>query len=867
MSAAGEGSSRGRGRGRGGAGGSSGGSRRAAFGGSITTADAGDSNPQAQSSTQESGGGRNSGGGGGGQRGGRRGGAAGGGGNSNNNNNSRRAGKQRAQNDASSTSAEAHATSAQRAAESHAASAAAAVVRADAEADKADPDTEYCFICAEPVVYYSVAPCDHRTCHVCAIRLRALYKKMECTFCKTASDRLIFSTSPTKSFGQFLPTDIPFSDAKLSISFETQEMYEQTLVLLRFNCPNSKCEVASTSWGDLKSHARRDHGRLLCDLCIRFKKIFAHEHELHTSQSLQAHMGKDHGRCDYCKEYFYSDDELYVHMRDNHEQCHICKARGGEAERWMYYHDYAMLETHFRDDHFLCVNRECLEKRFVVFESEMDFKAHQLAEHANELSARERREALRVDAHFTFEDASSSTPASVPGAPPGAGQAGGRRGGGRSERERERDADLPRAGGGGAASRRANFGGALTNGAPVDSSAGPAREDDAARESRIFQRAATILGSSSDSKIAALRSVTAAYRASECSARDFVLTVSSLVGSAIDVERTNALLQVLVGTGSGSGERGLFEEEEKRSDVLTSWNAVRMERTHFPSLSGSTQPSTSATPSGSLSDQLARTQIRSIKNTAAASSNRVWENVERAATGSSSGSGPGRYGLAASSAGSRAGLARNANNFPALGMRAAPPANLGSVNVPGSARHAAAASASVRTGMVARSGGSSWGTGGGSGNASGAGSSSTAASRPVVPVSVQVSNGAGSSSSSAARLPRSAFPSLPSNSGAAALAAQKKALLAKKGPASGGPVSPAASDSWGPPLGASISSGRGGANGSAGGSASNSLPGTPGLGEGPQLGGGGDASGAGGGGKKKKGKGVVLLSMGGVQRG
>lgn len=43
---------------------------------------------------------------------------------------------------------------------------------------------EVCFICAEPFKYYSVSKCNHRTCHVCALRLRALYKRMDCTFCK-----------------------------------------------------------------------------------------------------------------------------------------------------------------------------------------------------------------------------------------------------------------------------------------------------------------------------------------------------------------------------------------------------------------------------------------------------------------------------------------------------------------------------------------------------------------------------------------------------------------------------------------------------------------------------------------------------------
>lgn len=47
-----------------------------------------------------------------------------------------------------------------------------------------DDDSEICFICAEPVMYYSVSECNHRTCHVCALRLRVLYKRLDCTFCK-----------------------------------------------------------------------------------------------------------------------------------------------------------------------------------------------------------------------------------------------------------------------------------------------------------------------------------------------------------------------------------------------------------------------------------------------------------------------------------------------------------------------------------------------------------------------------------------------------------------------------------------------------------------------------------------------------------
>ncbi|KAK0549723.1 hypothetical protein OC846_003961 [Tilletia horrida] len=800
------GGSNSRGRGRGGGGGGGAGGRRAAFGGNITSS----------SSSQPS---------------------------SNSNNRRTGKGKAAAKDRDEEEEQPSHSSSAQRAAESHAASAAAAVIKADAEATAADPDAEYCFICAEPIIFYSLAPCDHRTCHICAIRLRALYKKMECTFCKTPSDRLIFTTSPDKLFAQFLPTDIPFSDSKLSISFETEEAYERTLVLLRYNCPHPNCEVASAGWSDLKHHTKRDHSRLLCDLCIKHKKIFAHEHELHTSQSLSAHISKDHGRCEYCRENFYSDDELYVHMRDNHEQCHICKARGGEAERWKYYQDYDMLQKHFRDDHYLCMNKDCLEKRFVVFESEMDFKAHRLAEHANELSSRQRREALRVDAHFTYDDnGSGSAPVQhhVPGAPPPAQRRAGAR------------ANL---GGAGAESRRANFGGSLTS-STVESSSNSAQESDAAREARIFNRAANILGvstASDDSRLIALQSACQAFTASQSSARDLVLTVLSLVAS--DADRAGSVISVLVGSGSGAGEKGLFEEDEKRSEVLTQWNAIRMERTQFPSLNGGPHSDSSTPTTSQLSNAMARTQIRNIKSTSSQHSSRVWENVERAATGQAPGLG--RYGLAASSSGGARGyLARSLNNFPALGLA---PANQGSVSVPGSARHAAAASASVRSSAVARTGGSSWG--GGAGATTSSSSSSAAGKKPVVPLSVHVSSagggsGSGNGPSRSAFNNSSAFPSLPTNSSAAALAAQKRALFADRGGSAKGKSPTTPSAEWGASSSSSSSTpvmSRGGSG-----------PGNGPLGE--SEGGATDGAGAGAG-KKKKGKGVVLLSMGGVQRG
>lgn len=62
----------------------------------------------------------------------------------------------------------------------------ASPVVSEIKEDDPKDEEEVCWICAEPVKYYAVSECNHRTCHVCALRLRALYKKTDCTFCKVS---------------------------------------------------------------------------------------------------------------------------------------------------------------------------------------------------------------------------------------------------------------------------------------------------------------------------------------------------------------------------------------------------------------------------------------------------------------------------------------------------------------------------------------------------------------------------------------------------------------------------------------------------------------------------------------------------------
>ncbi|KAJ5963940.1 Zinc finger RING-type [Penicillium vulpinum] len=279
----------------------------------------------------------------------------------------------------------------------------------EAAVDDAD-DGEVCFICASAVEHTSVSPCNHRTCHICALRLRALYKNKACAHCRTESNYVIFTDDPVRRYEEFDKKDFARTDENLGIEYGSDEIFEDTVLLLRYNCPDEDCDVACLGWPDLHRHVKSKHSKVMCDLCTRNKKVFTHEHELFTMAELRKHekSGDDkpgaidqsgfrgHPECGFCRQRFYGDDELYTHCRDKHERCHICDRRSSHRQQ-QYYIDYNALENHFHKDHFACLDKECLEKKFVVFESQMDLKAHQLEAHPEGLSKDVRRDARMVD--------------------------------------------------------------------------------------------------------------------------------------------------------------------------------------------------------------------------------------------------------------------------------------------------------------------------------------------------------------------------------------------------------------------------------------------------------------------------------------
>ena len=215
-------------------------------------------------------------------------------------------------------------------------------------ADISTNDGETCWICAESIQTYSVPPCGHVTCHICALRLRALFKKTNCSFCNQPCDSLVFTKDAEASFDSYLLDPNPSShhdpptngktrltcvDTKLGIYFQHREVLEETLALLRFNCPDRHCNEILSGWQDLKRHAKHAHDRVLwfvlfpllhpaclsyihpkSELCIRNLKIFAQEHTLYTPNQLRIHTEKGdssgstgstgstgHPTCEFCR--------------------------------------------------------------------------------------------------------------------------------------------------------------------------------------------------------------------------------------------------------------------------------------------------------------------------------------------------------------------------------------------------------------------------------------------------------------------------------------------------------------------------------------------------------------------------------------
>lgn len=74
---------------------------------------------------------------------------------------------------------------------------------------------------------------------------------------------MIFTKDAEKPFESYTPNDTPYSDKKLGLRFEDKQSYQDTMLLLQFNCPDPSCDVACDGWSELKRHVKKAHDRYL----------------------------------------------------------------------------------------------------------------------------------------------------------------------------------------------------------------------------------------------------------------------------------------------------------------------------------------------------------------------------------------------------------------------------------------------------------------------------------------------------------------------------------------------------------------------------------------------------------------------------
>jgi len=166
-------------------------------------------------------------------------------------------------------------------------------------------------------------------------------------------------------------------DRKYQICFETEEIQAEFSALLSHQCPVCEGENVFSTFSQLERHVRREHHLHYCHLCHHHLQLFSSERRLYTRPDLVTHRRRDHPECTFCKERFFDSEQLFTHCRREHFVCHICEKNGCQN----IYRDYSALRKHFSKEHYLCPDPACAELKFVVFENEIDLRAHQVTEH------------------------------------------------------------------------------------------------------------------------------------------------------------------------------------------------------------------------------------------------------------------------------------------------------------------------------------------------------------------------------------------------------------------------------------------------------------------------------------------------------
>jgi hypothetical protein len=255
-------------------------------------------------------------------------------------------------------------------------------------------------------------PCGHDDmCGICHLRLRYLHDDKKCPICKQTNDTIIVDSDDNKTFesyprwGDEIGAGFVYK-SDVGMFFEEKYYNESIVPLYEYSCNKCDFKVDESIFVNqhlkkddddnkggkkkkkkprrlLVDHLRAKHRIAMCQLCIDHKRDFISQLPRFTPNQLQTHLKKGDGPgsgfnghpiCEFCRpKRFYDVNFLYQHLHKEHYKCHICEKQGNDNQ---WFKSYGSMARHFEKQHFLCSHVQCLEARFVVFENELDLKAH-----------------------------------------------------------------------------------------------------------------------------------------------------------------------------------------------------------------------------------------------------------------------------------------------------------------------------------------------------------------------------------------------------------------------------------------------------------------------------------------------------------
>lgn len=298
-----------------------------------------------------------------------------------------------------------------------------------------------CAVCAETLEWTAYGMCGHReVCSTCVARLRFICNDQNCCICKSNLNFIFV----TKALGEYTSVISDFSvfpsepkEGKVGsywyhegthAFFDDIDHYKTVKAMCRLSCivcdkmheegnGNIKRKGNLKNVDQLKDHLSYRHKLVMCNLCLENRKIFICEQKLYTKEQLNQHINTGdsevdgteaerggfmgHPMCEFCKNPFYGENELYTHMSTEHYTCHICQRQ--HPGHFEYYRNYDELEIHFRSDHMLCEDEGCLAKKFIVFATESEMKRHNTMEHGGRMSRSKRNAVLQIPTSFRYE--------------------------------------------------------------------------------------------------------------------------------------------------------------------------------------------------------------------------------------------------------------------------------------------------------------------------------------------------------------------------------------------------------------------------------------------------------------------------------